>query len=123
MRSACGSSTDLSLLDPRFAPYAIAFVDALLAVGIRATVTSARRTHATQQCLFDRYKSGASPYPALPPGRSMHELGLAFDLDVQPRGLLPVLGDVWKAWSGGQWGGDAKIGYDPVHFQMKQLKT
>jgi hypothetical protein len=39
---------------------------------------------------------------------------------VSPPEYLPVAGSLWKQL-GGQWGGDAKIGYDPVHFQAKQL--
>jgi hypothetical protein len=61
---------------------------------------------------------GARGLPALPPGSSLHEQGLAFDLarpgiDPFRDQLLPMLGEVWNSW-GGRW--SAK---DPVHFEVR----
>jgi len=81
-------------------------------------VTSARRTAAEQGRLYARWQAGLSTLPAAPPGRSLHEYGLAFDLarpSVDPRRdqLLEALGEVWNSW-GGHWSAS-----DPVHFEVR----
>lgn len=90
--------------------------------GLGPVVTSTRRSRTKQAALYRRFLEGKSRLPALPPGRSLHEHGLAFDMVLARGGDegLRALGELWKSW-GGQWGGDARIGYDPVHFQLKQL--
>jgi len=104
-------------LDTRFRPFA----DALLALARRLdkrfVITSARRSRTDQQRLYNRWLAGQSPFPALPPGKSRHELGLAVDLarrgvDPSEDELLVQLGAEWRKVGGG-WGG-AK---DPVHFE------
>jgi hypothetical protein len=81
-------------------------------------VTSVRRSFGEQARLYQRYLDGLSGgIPAAPPGHSMHERGLAFDLarptvDPFQDDLLALLGAVWKAW-GGVW-----KAVDPVHFQV-----
>jgi len=108
---------DLGTLDPRLVPWA----KHLYALGKhydgRLVVTSARRSMAKQQRLYNDYLRGISKIPAAPPGRSLHQLGLAFDLarigiDPLSDPLLNWLGAVWASW-GGRWGGER----DPVHFQ------
>jgi len=84
-------------------------------------VTSARRSRADQWRLYQKFLSGESRIPAAPPGQSLHEQGLAFDiarLGIDPftDPLLNFMGEVWRDMGGtygGQWGG----GGDPVHFQ------
>lgn len=85
----------------------------------RLVVTSARRSMAKQQRLFERWQRGETAIPAAPPGRSLHEHGLAFDLariGINPLydPLLNWLGSVWEQ-IGGQHGGQR----DPVHFQVR----
>jgi len=108
---------DLRTLDSRLVPYA----KYLYAIGKyydgRLVVTSARRSIAKQQRLYNDWKRGISRIPAAPPGRSLHQYGLAFDMariGIDPLGdpLLNYLGRVWTSW-GGRWGGER----DPVHFQ------
>lgn len=123
----------LAGLDPRIRPYAYGFVNALAEAGVPVTITSGRRSSLKQRQLWEKAQRGESGgLPALPPGRSLHEHGLAFDLVVtgipRPRArgdpyadLYGALGAFWKQL-GGEWGGDAPIGYDPVHFQMKRLR-
>ena len=82
-------------------------------------VTSARRSSAKQQRLYDKFRRGETAIPAAPPGRSLHEHGLAFDLarigkDPLNDPLLDWLGEVWT-WAGGRHGGKR----DPVHFQPR----
>ena len=82
-------------------------------------VTSARRSAAKQQRLYDRYRRGESAIPAAPPGGSLHEFGLAFDMarigkDPLNDPLLNWLGQVWEYY-GGRHGGSR----DPVHFQFR----
>lgn len=81
-------------------------------------VTSVRRSRAAQARLYRAYIEGRSRLPAAPPGRSMHERGLAFDLArplINPKEdpLLIELGELWISW-GGTWGGAV----DPVHFSV-----
>jgi len=85
----------------------------------KLVVTSARRSSAKQAQLYWYWKKGISDIPANPPGTSLHEFGLAFDLariGVDPLSdpLLNWLGAVWTSW-GGRWGGAR----DPVHFQPR----
>lgn len=106
----------LSSLAPRFRPFAEELLRVARALDSRFIVTSAKRSRTEQQRLYNRWLSGQSPFPANPPGRSQHELGLAVDLarfgqDAADDELLRVLGKAWTS-AGGLWGGDK----DPVHF-------
>jgi len=85
----------------------------------RLVVTSARRSASKQQRLYDAWRRGESKIPAAPPGRSLHQFGLAFDMarigiDPLTDPLLNWLGSVWESY-GGRYGGQR----DPVHFQPK----
>ncbi len=121
LRSACASSTNLELLDKRLVERARIFYRVLQHAGLKPTLTSVVRPPSVQGCLYDRAVSGVSRLPALPPGRSLHGQGLAFDLVVTPPALLERAGALWKAVFDGEWGGDSRLGYDPVHFQAKSL--
>ena len=110
---------DLRTLHPQLVPWA----RWIYAVGKQQSgklvVTSARRSIAKQQILYQRWISGQSKIPAAPPGRSLHGHGLAFDMaqmGVDPLGdpLLVWLGSWWQHY-GGVWGGER----DPVHFQIR----
>lgn len=72
-----------------------------------------KRSSSEQLELYERSLLGGSPYPAAPPGRSLHEQGRAFDM-VGPPQLLAAFGRVWESW-GGRWGG--RDGSDPIHFE------
>jgi len=63
--------------------------------------------------LYRRFLAGQSRFPAAPPGRSTHELGLAFDLWINDESQLSDLGQVWEQM-GGTWGGHFR---DPIHFE------
>lgn len=111
-----GAVPGLSTLHPAFRPYAEALLAYARQVDPRFVVTSARRTRAEQQRLYNRWLRGQSPFPALPPGSSSHELGMAVDLarinvDAATDPLLRQLGKAWQE-AGGHWAGDG----DPVHF-------
>lgn len=108
----------LNELDPRLVPWA----KWLLGVGryydSRLVVTSGFRDIAKQAKLYEAYIRGQSSIPAAPPGRSMHNYGLAFDLarigkDPFQDPLLEWLGQVWLQ-VGGRYGGPV----DPVHFSV-----
>lgn len=82
-------------------------------------VTSARRSQSKQADLYSKYLRGESKIPASPPGRSLHEHGLAFDMarigkDPLTDPLLNWLGRLWEHY-GGRHGGQR----DPVHFQPR----
>lgn len=101
----------ITTLDPRFRPAARRLLEVAAANGIHLVVTSARRSRAKQQQLYDRYLRGQSEFPALPPGSSLHEVGLAVDVHTAVTDDLHRLGTWWRS-HGGTWGGDA----DPIHF-------
>lgn len=121
---------DLNTLEPWLIPYAVYLRDVGKWYnqvydwgrgGGPLIVSSARRSRADQYKLYERFRAGKSKIPAAPPGRSLHELGLAFDmhrLGIDPFSdpLLNFLGEIWVSMGGlygGSWGG----GVDPVHFQ------
>ena len=110
---------DLNTLVPGLVPWA----KWIHAVGQnqdgRLVVTSARRSFAKQVELYYKWKRGLSAIPAAPPGKSLHQQGLAFDMariGIDPLGdpLLAWLGSWWEYY-GGRWGGER----DPVHFQVR----
>lgn len=110
----------LSQLDPQLRPWAEYLVAVGEYNGFRVQVTSTRRSSGQQATLWNRYKtcqrSGGSCLPAAPPGTSLHERGLAFDLVVNGDYRGPAqeaLGRFWESL-GGRWAGSA----DPVHFSV-----
>ena len=100
----------LEQLVPWIQPYARELVRQGQPFG--AQLTSVWRSRAEQAALYQAYVSGASRYPAAPPGHSMHERRRAFDIAAPPW-LLIELGELWEYW-GGRWGGR---GGDPIHFE------
>lgn len=101
----------IDTLDPILRPGAQALFDAAKAAGDNPRITSARRSPATQQSLYEAYLKGNSQYPAAPPGMSAHEYGLAFDMVVSGVGEQAGAGAVWTSWRG-EYGGEE----DPIHF-------
>lgn len=108
-------SSDLGVLHPALVPVARWFCQAARDVGYQVQVTSTLRSAKKQEELYDEWLLGKRDLPVLPPGRSLHEKGLAWDMvvDNDYRGVGQA--DVGAAWQslGGVWGGVA----DPVHFQ------
>lgn len=93
-------------LVPWLRPYAGALVS-----GEPVRITSVRRSLRQQVQLYRAYRRGQSRFPAAPPGRSKHQLGLAWDMIADDR-TLRRLGKTWQSW-GGRWGGK----HDPIHFE------
>lgn len=111
----------LDSLDSRLVAGAKDLYDLAQRVGVKPTVTSARRTYAQQQVLYQKYVDGQTRYPAAPPGTSAHEYGFAFDMTVVGAVNQRDLGTVWRQW-GGVTGGEE----DPIHFEFggwRQLVT
>lgn len=105
--------SSLAGLRPELVPYAEYLVAAMRAVDPSTRITSVRRSRTEQARLHRRYLAGQSRFPAAPPGRSKHELGLAFDV-VARADTLAKAGALWESW-GGRWGGRFK---DPIHFEV-----
>jgi len=110
---------DLRTLDRRLVPWAKFLYDVGKFNDGRLVVTSARRSSKKQAELRQKWLTGQSTIPANPPGTSLHEFGLAFDLarlgiDPLTDPLLNWLGGLWEHW-GGRHGGER----DPVHFQVR----
>lgn len=110
---------DLGTLHPQLIPWAKwiysvgKYYDPLL------VVTSAYRSPQHQTKLYRAYMRGESAIPAAPPGTSLHQRRLAFDMarigkDPLDDPLLNYLGALWTSY-GGRWGGAR----DPVHFQPR----
>lgn len=104
----------ISSLVPELQPWAKKLLDLANSAGVRPVLTSARRSHAAQQRLYETFLAGHSKFPVAPPGTSAHEYGFAFDVTVDNDTDLADLGSVWESW-GGVWGG--RYG-DPVHFEF-----
>lgn len=119
-------------LDTDVAPIARAFVRILESpvfarfagvAGVQVRVTSTRRGPDKQRQLWECYKlTGCSNcrrtpscFPAAPPGKSTHAIGIAFDLQLIP----PVYAAAGRLWEliGYTWGGRFK---DPIHFDMRR---
>lgn len=81
--------------------------------GLLPRLTSGRRTSTQQLRLWKNHLRGQSAFPALPPGLSPHEYGIAFDMVTSPYEALEDVGYTWETW-GGEWGGAE----DPIHFQI-----
>jgi len=96
-------------LHPQFAPYAKWLYEYAQWAGHRPRITSLTRSFAEQARLYDRYLKGESHLPAAPPGRSLHNYGLAFDMVT--RSANARMGSLWQG-VGGRWGGET----DPVHY-------
>lgn len=110
-------------LEPNFRRVVDAWIEFLRAHDSRFVITSAKRTRAEQQRLYNRWLSGESPFPALAPGNSQHERGFAVDivrLGVDPAEdeLLAQAGAAWRSF-GAVWGGEK----DPVHFEAPKSWT
>lgn len=96
-------------LDPRFRPYAVYLYRTAEYYGLQPRVTSTYRSFAEQSRLYHRYITGQSNLPAAPPGRSLHQYGMAFDMVAKQQ---ESLGALWEHM-GGRWGGRFR---DPVHY-------
>lgn len=88
-------------------------MNVLVAAGYRVTVTSVRRDRDKQRELWERCMAGASRFPAAFPGSSPHELGIAFDLSLDP----PQYEGPGRLWErlGFRWGGRFR---DAIHFDF-----
>jgi hypothetical protein len=108
-------------LQPWLRPYAVALVSY---GGSNVTVSSVYRSYSRQLELWNRWNAyreqGYSSeeiadrfglFTPLPPGRSKHQYGLAFDVSGPPE-WLAWLGAVWNSW-GGRWNPG-----DRVHFEV-----
>lgn len=107
-------SASLTSLHPAFRPYAQELVRVAQASSLRPVVTSTYRSPAKQAQIYRDYLAGKPGlYNVAPPGRSLHEYGLAVDMWSPVPGALEALGRWWQSW-GGVWGGAS----DPVHFSL-----
>jgi len=82
----------------------------LLALFPELTVTSVYRSYTDQLALW--LARDRNPFPVAPPGQSMHERGLAWDM-TGPLDRLQEAGRVWRSW-GGRWAES-----DPIHFEAR----
>lgn len=93
-------------LQPWLRPYAKALVGYF--PGLR--ITSVKRSRTDQIRLYANRHN--NPYPVAPPGRSKHEVGLAWDM-VGPPDVLRAAGATWNSW-GGHWSP-----VDEIHFEVR----
>lgn len=98
----------LGKLNPSFRPWAEALLHVARRYSLSPHITSGFRSVEKQRYLYERYLRGEHPFPVAPPGKSMHNYGLAFDMISNNN---PWLGRVWEHW-GGRYGGKN----DSVHF-------
>ena len=100
-------------MHPQILPWAEYLIREARRIGLRVVVTSVRRSRAEQAKLYSEYLAGRNPYPVAPPGRSAHEHGLAWDMDVRRADgsdAAQVTGAAWNQW-GGQWSSRDRVHY------------
>lgn len=98
-------------LNPALVPWAAWLYDSAAAAGLKPRVTSVFRSYQRQAQLYRLFLAGKMPYTVLPPGRSKHQSGLAFDMvTAHPE----QVGSWWRS-VGGHWAGPT----DPVHFEYR----
>lgn len=97
----------LTELHPDFVPWVQWILDVGEYLNLHPRLTSTYRSIEKQTQLYERYLRGEHPLPVAPPGRSLHNYGLAADLVSDNNALL---GRIWRQY-GGVWGPS-----DPVHF-------
>ena len=98
-------------LQPWLQPYASWLVSVAPYAGARSVrITSVQRSRGRQRALYDRFLSGQAQFPAAPPGRSLHEYGLAWDMVTEPFSALTIMGGWWNQ-VGGKWSAT-----DRIHF-------
>lgn len=108
------NQTSFSGLQPFLRPWAAWLLSVAPLAGARSVhVTSVKRSRAQQAALYKSYLAGRSQFPAAPPGRSKHELGLAFDIVTVPFAALYTLGSWWRSLDG-EWSSK-----DPIHFAAR----
>lgn len=86
------------------------YAQALVSYFPELRVTSVYRSKSEQIRLWNNRHN--NPYPVAPPGQSLHEYGLAWDM-VGPPELLEQAGQVWNSW-GGHWSPA-----DRIHFEVR----
>lgn len=96
-------------LHPELRPWARHLYQTAERYGLRPRITSTYRSISTQRRLYNEYRAGRRAFPVAPPGRSLHNFRLAFDMVSDNNDWL---GQVWEYW-GGRWGGRFR---DPIHF-------
>jgi len=106
-------------LDPAIRQWAEALLEVAVAYRLGPHVLSTFRSFSEQQRLYEAYLRGESRNPVAPPGRSLHNYGHAFDLQVSTPEGQRWLGEVWEYW-GGRWGGRFD---DPNHFDTGAVIT
>jgi len=103
-------------LQPWLYPYADYLVRSAEASGFGpVSINSVYRSRQKQAVLYDRFLRGLSAYPVAPPGYSLHEHRLAFDINVRQGSGSPeqaALGAFWNQM-GGLWSPR-----DRVHFTV-----
>lgn len=111
---------DIRTLDARIQPFARAIFDYARARGFNPRITSARRGFTEQGRLHRLAQMGRLAGYAAPPGLSLHQYGLAFDMVVNTPQQQAELGRLWvKGFSAGErermrfaW-----YPHDPIHFE------
>jgi len=104
-------------LQPWLVPYAEYLVQVAMYNGMGpVSINSVYRSRQKQAVLYNRWQRGLSQYPVAPPGQSLHEHRIAFDMNVRQGGRSPeqaALGAFWRSM-GGQWSPQ-----DPIHFFVR----
>lgn len=104
------SSTNITNLNPGVRTHLLAMAREYYSLtGKKVHVTSAYRSTAQQQVLWERY--GRDTKRVAPPGRSLHEHGLALDIDSRIADELERLGLMKK------YGFTRPVGREPWHLE------
>lgn len=116
---ANGQANLIDGLDPVFRTVALQHQRRVIGRGVSFAFRSTRRSVAEQATLFETLEPGQ----AAPPGKSLHEIGFAYDI-VGPTNSTQwdIAGSEGKAL-GLRWGGDFQTVREPWHFQAPITRT
>tara|TARA_Y100000310_G_C20602660_1_gene773865 strand:+ start:260 stop:1435 length:1176 start_codon:yes stop_codon:yes gene_type:complete len=124
----------LMSLHQDFIPYVKLFICECASRGIEIKLTSGYRSPAKQREIYNKWVSRGKtgPKPA-PPGRSYHNVGMAFDYNaILPNGNRLYSASSKKKWNdsgivaigesiGLYWGGHFSTNYDPIHWDFRNI--
>ncbi|MDR7537408.1 MAG: M15 family metallopeptidase [Armatimonadota bacterium] len=108
---------DIHRCHPAFAPRVIAWLRRCRDEGLRVWIVSSYRDMETQRALYLRWlRRGRTGLPAAPPGRSLHNYGLAVDYAAASGAERDEAG-LLAEQMGLRWGGRF-MQRDPVHVDI-----
>lgn len=117
-----GTDKELKFLTEAMCDEFVAMAEAARADGIILGVNSGFRSYPEQKHLYEGRQKGLPGFaPANPPGRSNHQNGIAFDIDVNGGGSNPTY--VWLSKNATRFGFLRTVRKEPWHWEYLPAKA